>query len=156
MRRLILAFGLALAASLAVASDLRGNFSYAVTLDGEGRVIGIVAVDEGPFAVPPPALDAALRQQLSARHYVLAPALEPPVRTWLDGEYRLVEEGDDYMLRIDGLRAGPRLARMKPPKYPIAMIRGRSGADVVLELAVDADGSLAVHDRAFRDADLSR
>lgn len=136
----------------------RTAFAYAATLDADGRVLALqpAATAATPEALPE-AIDAAVREQLLAREYRVDAALAAPVHTWLQGMFELREADADYRLHLVELRAGPRLAGVRPPRYPAPLIRRREGGDFVLTIAVAADGSaqltdMEVLDRIERDS----
>lgn len=146
MPHVLIALLLAMAGLASAAEAPTGSFTYATTLDANGTIVALAPVTEGTTDALQQAVDGALREQLKARSYHLDAALEPPVQTWLSGEFVLREDGADYVLALTGLRAGPRLLRMKPPLYPVPLIRGRSGADVLLDLEATVEGAVRVAD----------
>lgn len=144
--RLLVLLALVLARPVLAENGLAGSFAYAASLDSAGRVQALQPVAAAGSPVPAEAVDAGLREQLRARNYSLDAGLAAPVSTWLQGSYRLEPEGEDYVLRITTLWAGPLVERLAPPRYPPALIRRREDADLLLSIAVAADGSARLAD----------
>jgi TonB family protein len=130
-----------LAAGTAVADQpprtepLRGWAS----IDAEGRLDSI----EWSATVPSILHDVGRR---SLRRLAFSPARVDgrprPSRTWLSGEFVLREIGAEYEVSLRTVEAGPRLARIRSPRYPQSSLRRREAGTVIAEFVVGTDGQV--------------
>ncbi|HKE48626.1 MAG TPA: energy transducer TonB [Rhodanobacteraceae bacterium] len=125
---------------------------WAVSLDAEGRVAKLEAVDKTPEAIRVP-LDAAIRKWQFMPGTVNGQPV--PTDTMLTLDVTLVPAGEDkYALRVDDARTGGAVKSKDMhgdyPKYPSNAVRHHRQGLVVLRVDYDAKGHVLA---AKRQAD---
>lgn len=124
-------------ATLAMAQAAAGErvYTYAVSLDGDGRVTEVAR-----HAGPADALAAELQARVGS--WTFAPAVAAagaPSRTFV----RIEASDEGGLAELRNVTTGPAPARLSAPEYARADQRaGREGV-VVLKLSIDADGRVA-------------
>lgn len=93
---------------------VRGTFVGWSEVDATGRVVTFT-----PDGSAAPSVVQALRSELAKQ--VFTPSRDPngsarPVRTYLSGRYVLKPDSEGWMLRIDEVRAGPKLVTVVMPR----------------------------------------
>jgi len=58
---------------------------------------------------------------------------------WLTGQFVLREDGDEYVVSVRDVSAGPRVSRLTPPRWPVPHMQR---ASVIAEFVVGANGAL--------------
>lgn len=148
-------FALAAATAPAHASDARdgtsaadeatANFSIAATVAPDGSLSQVEPFERTALKNPPldPAVMQAIVEQIARIGFERAPDLgERPLRTVFSGSYRLEEDGEDYVLHVEGLSAGPGVVDFRPPRYPPSALRRRVEDSMVARVNVDAQGDV--------------
>src|SRR5688572_29210175 len=121
MRTLVLAVLMASAASSIASAEtpaedqsIKGWFKGWGEIDASGRLKSFA-----PDGKANPALAQALREELQG--VAFAPAridAGATIRTYLDGGYRLVEDGEGYVLQVTSINAGPKVITRDMPRPP--------------------------------------
>jgi TonB family protein len=137
----VIAAWLLLAVHTAAAAPASIPIEAWVDVDASGRITAVEWTREIPDV-----LQAAAGEGL--RELQLRPATRDGSavsgRTSLKGSLTLVEDGADYRIAFSALRAGPRVVRLRPPRYPPSALQGRArGATVVAEFTVGPDGEVS-------------
>jgi hypothetical protein len=101
---------------------------------------GQATIIEWDASVPASLHEAGER---ALRRYPFSPARRAATSvtsgTWLTGQFVLREDGDEYVVSVREMSAGPRILRVVPPRWPVPHMQR---ASVVAEFVVGADGTL--------------
>jgi TonB family protein len=143
MRTLVLAVLMASAASSSASAEtpaedqsIKGWFKGWGEIDASGRLKSFA-----PDGKANPALAQALREELQG--VAFAPAridAGATIRTYLDGGYRLVEDGEGYVLQVTSINAGPKVITRDMPRPPHRLLMLDEGSWVRASFVVDRSG----------------
>jgi hypothetical protein len=145
MKSCLVTLLLALAAACAQASEPAAvEFVFMAHVDPDGRVLALVPAADQRVPALSAELEARVREAVLAQRYERRDQPGGTLTTWIEGSFAPGSEGNATPLRLSALRAGPRLMKIYPPHYPMAQVRDRIEADLVLRLAVDRNGKASI------------
>ncbi|MFC5579207.1 energy transducer TonB [Lysobacter niabensis] len=114
-----------------------GNFKGWAEIDASGRLQSFA-----PDGKAHPAIAQALQQQLQG--VAFKPARQGAgsvgIRTYLQGEYRLVMDGDSYVLQLKTFHAGPKPLTLDVPRVPLRALQLDEASWLRASFVIDRDG----------------